>query len=194
MLRKLLKGAGLLLAFRAVWFFACAPPGEGDAESRLSYLATTLEEADPGKGITEGEWHLVSLSMTGLAAANQAFRHPETRAARLALVETLTTRALEPRARHFDTQTWGTDALRTLGTDEGHVGYLGHLGLLLSTECMLGGRAHERERREVVGALERRYRASPYGLLETYPGAAWIPDNAVALAAVALAARCEGRA
>lgn len=194
MRRKALALLTLLAAIRAVWFFSCAAPGEADTESRLSYLAERLGDAHPGTGHSDGEWHLVALSMTGLAAANQAFRHPETRAERLALVEKLSARALEAEARHFDTALWGTDALETLGTAQGHVGYLGHLGLLLSTECMLGGHARDPVRRQVVGALERRYRAAPTGLLDTYPNQQWVADNAVGLAAVALGARCEGRA
>ena len=193
MRRKLLRVLAGAVVLKALAFAWCAPPGEGDAESRLAYLSSELRAAQPGAGTTAGEWHLVALSMTGLAAANQAFRHPETRAERLALVESLTSRALEKSARRFDTRAWGADALQTLAAGEGHVGYLGHLGLLLSTECTLGGRAHDAERRAVIGALERRFLAAPDGLIDTYPGEAWVPDNAVALAAVALGARCEGR-
>lgn len=164
MRRKAFVLLAVLAAVRTAWFFSCAAPGEADAESRLAFLAERLDKAHPVRGVTEGEWHLVALSMTGLAAANQAFRNPETRARRLALVERLSERALEPEARRFDTVTWGSDALETLGNSEGHVGYLGHLGLLLSTECMLGGHAHDEWRRKVVGSLERRYRAAPAGV------------------------------
>ncbi len=182
-----------LAAAKAGCIGACSAPTASDADARLGYLEAQLREASPGEGVTGPEWFLVSLSMTGLAAANLAGAHPETLTERRALVEWLTGRALAADTRGFDTALWGSDALRTLESDEGHVGYLGHLELLLGTECELGSRAHEAWRRRVSAALERRFRDAPSGLIATYPGQVWIPDNAAALAGVALSARCEGR-
>ena len=48
-------------------------------------------------------------------------------------------------------------------------------------------------RRDVLSALERRFAKARNGLVETYPDQIWIPDNAAALAAVALGAKCDHR-
>jgi hypothetical protein len=170
-----------------------APPSRADEESRLAYLEQRLKDDGSGKGVLSGEWYLGALSMTGLAAANLAFAYPETRDQRLAQVERLADRALDKEVRAFDVHLWKSDPLATLDTSEGHAGYLGHLGILLATECALGGHKHEALRHQVLGALERRYLDSESGMIETYPRMTWIPDNAAALAGVAISARCDGR-
>ena len=174
-----LKAVAVLLVLRVVGCTACA--ASDDAEDRYAYVLAQLRSESPGTGVLSGEWYLVSLSMAGLAAENLG-HHAD--------LAWLTRRALEPDVRRFDTKLWRSDALETLATDEGHVGYLGHLGLLLALDCS-DARAADRHR--VLSALERRYAAAPDGLIATYPNQKWIPDNAVSLAAVAIGARCDGR-
>jgi hypothetical protein len=196
-MRRFKRWLGVLLSLavlKTIWILAYSKPSSGDAEDRLLYLEDRLQHTSPGTSMTEGEWFLVSLSMTGLAEANLAYAHPETRADRLRHVEWLTERALASDARQFDTRPWGSDALQTLDSNEGHVGYLGHLGLLLGIECTLGGNQHQLQRQQVNQTLERRFLAARDGLIATYPKQFWVPDNAVALAAVAISDRCDGRA
>ncbi len=195
-MRRLQRSAVVLLATAAAkvgCVAACSTPSREDEEARLAYLDAQLRSTSPGASVLEGEWFLVSLSMTALAARNLAAGYPDTVEERRALVERLTERALAADVRAFDRRLWGTDALATLDTREGHVGYLGHLALLLGTECALGSTKHAAQRRAVGAALERRYDEAPDGLVATYPNQVWIPDNAAALAGVALIARCEGR-
>lgn len=192
-LKRLLLVVLGLCAAKAGCVVGCSQPSRSDEESRLAYLEQRLNEDGPGKGVLSGEWYLGAMSMTALAASNLAAAYPETRAERLKLVEHLTDRAVEKDVRQFDVHLWGTDPLATLDTDEGHAGYLGHLGILLAVECQLGGHAHDALRKQVLGALDRRFRESEDGLIETYPKMTWVPDNAAALAGVAISNRCDGR-
>jgi hypothetical protein len=133
---------------------------------------------------------VVTLSMTSLALMRLAAGHPERADQHRRWVEQLAELALEPSARDFDTGRWHSDALATLDGDEGHVGYLGHLGLVLGAECALGSTRHRETFRAVGDALRRRFLAAADGLVDTYPEQKWLPDSAAALAVVELHARC----
>jgi hypothetical protein len=182
-LRRTLKLALLACcATRVAMLLTCTSPR--DVPSRLEYLTKTLADPKAGWAPSEfyrGEWRMGAESMTALALLDSG---------RAAEAPALAERVLRTQARAFDTGQYGTDALETLDTAEGHAGYLGHLGLVLSVECLggapraLGGR--------VAAALRRRFLAAPDGLVQTYPGLAWVPDNAAALAAVELDAKCRG--
>ena len=126
----------------------------------------------------------MSLSRASLAALNLG---------EASGIERLADVALQQSTRAFDTRRYGTDALATLSGDEGHVGYLGHLMLVLGAECALGSSRHRGQADAVAHALRRRFLAAPFGLVDTYPGEQWIPDNAAALAGVELYARCRGQ-
>jgi hypothetical protein len=179
----------VLLTARLVWAVACSFTDDGaDARSRLRYVSQRLiTERSAGWGPNEffaGEWRLVSMSMAALAALN--LNEPRD-------IEALADVALQQSTRAFDTGLYGTDALATLDTGEGHAGYLGHLMLVLGSECALGSRKHREIADAVSHALRRRFLAAPDGLIDTYPNAKWIPDNAAALAGVELYARCRGQ-
>jgi len=177
-MRKL-KVLAVLVAVRLVGCSACATAD--DSASRFEHVLHELKTTTPADQLIAGEWYLVSLSMAGIAA--KSLGRPEE-------LTWLTRRALDADVRAFDTRSWKSDALATLDGPEGHAGYLGHLGLLLALEC---APQNAGVRRQVLGALERRYAAAPDALIETYPHMTWIPDNAVTLAAVAEGARCDGR-
>ncbi len=188
MSRRRLGVLAALLLGRLCWVAACSSPDdEADQRSRLSYLTQRLTaEAAPGWGPSEfyaGEWRIVSLSMTALAAVD--LNEP-------AQVEKLAEVALRRSSRAFDTGSYRTDALATLGSDEGHAGYLGHLMLVLASECSMGSTKHRAEADAVSTALRARFLAAQHGLIDTYAGRKWIPDNAAALAGVELYARCRG--
>ena len=148
---RVLKIIAGLLIIRVAGCVDCA--GREDAERRYADVLQRVRADGPGTGHTEGEWYLVSLSMAGLAAEN--LKHRED-------LGWLTRRALEPDARGFDTRAWHTDALQTLEGGEGHVGYLGHVGLLLALDC---SDANAAARHRVLAALERRFSAAPDGLI-----------------------------
>ncbi len=196
-LKALSRVLGALLLLKLTWFAACRPEGDAALRSRLRYLVSTLDEDGRGAdSLIGGEWELVALSMTALAATNLAFEHPETREQALRDVTALCRRALEPRVRAFDTKLWGEDALSTLDGPHGHIGYLGHLGVLLGAYRALGGAEPERVtlHRALVAALARRMERSPSTYLETYPDERWTADNAVVVATLGISDLVEGTA
>ncbi|GMU61447.1 MAG: hypothetical protein AMXMBFR34_32100 [Myxococcaceae bacterium] len=186
----------LFLAINLVRVRACVSTSRDDAEARLAYLAQridakTLPGVAPGHPF-DGEWQLVSLSMAVVAATNLAVEYPDSREARAAQVSAWTKRLLDDDVRAYDVKQWGGDPLE-LSRADGHAGYLGHVALALGAACLLDAPRDEALHARLVDALARRLDASPTGLIETYPGETYVPDNVVVLAGIALFDRCTGR-
>jgi hypothetical protein len=196
MLRRARRWVVLLSAFTLLNLArarACVDTSRKDAEARLAYLAgrieaRTLPGLAPGHPF-DGEWTVGTLSMTVLAATNLALRYPDSKAERAVQVSVWTRRLLEDDARAFDARQWRGDPL-DLSSKDGHAGYLGHLAIALGAACVLDAPRDQALHARVADALARRLDASPTGLIETYPGETYVPDNVVALAGVALFDRC----
>lgn len=132
------------------------------------------------------EWAIGTLSMTTAALTNLAFEFPETRAESSQAIEKMLTLMLQPALRNFELRAWGTDALDSLDTDYGQIGYLGHLNFMLSALSLLGsGEAHQELFEKVTAALARRMEQAHSHYLETFPGAIFTADNMVVAASVA---------
>lgn len=195
-MRRVLRLAVVLLllpVFLVVRARACAVADDADSQRRLDYLAEriaqgTLPGLAPGHPF-DGEWKLVALSMAVVAATNLAHREPETKAARAEQVAAWTRRLVDDDVRAYDTRQWGHDPLE-LQRPEGHAGYLGHVALALGAACLLGAPRDAALHRAIVDALARRVDASPTGLIETYPGETYVPDNVVVVAGISLYQRC----
>jgi hypothetical protein len=215
--RRALLALAFLLALpsvKALWFFAARTDARaltegGERADLMARRAYVVRRAlEPGFGPTSfpaavgdpfrGEWALVTLSMTGLAVANLARTFPDTRGDAAVTLRALSDRALTPELRAFDTNRWGADALETLDGHTGHIGYLGHLAILLSLEAELRSgdasaaapdEARDALRARVAQALRHKLEVARCDLAETYPGEQYVPDNAVALAALAIGER-----
>lgn len=166
-----------------------------DESQRLAYLGARLDARDvpglaPGAPF-DGEWLLVEHSFTIAAATNLAFRYPEQLEARRVEVKRWVESLLHADTRTFDTKKWNEDALASLESAHGHVGFLGHLSWALGASCLLGNELPPLSL-PVADALARRFDASPSALLETYPGETYVPDNVVAIAGLSLLQRCRG--
>jgi len=198
--RRTLVALAALLVARVAWHEAVVDDAkaivEGRAEaelvSRRDYLSSRLdtyaEGGSPGDAQFSGEWAIVTLSMTAAGAASTGFDYPGTVPDDLALAEHACRLAMDAKARAFDTARWGSDALATLDGDDAHIGYLGHLGIVLESYRLLGGKDAQLRKleRDVVAALGRRYDSAAIPFLETYPGERYVADNAVVLAVLAL--------
>lgn len=141
-----------------------------------------------GNGLIEGEWLFGTYLMSGLGLVQSAWEHPELRERHTALVRLAVEKLLSPEVRAFDTQEWNEDAIETLaeGTN-GHAAYLGYLNLLLACQKMIDPESPASALHDQISdALERRLRASPIGLLQTYPGECYPVDNAPGIASLAL--------
>lgn len=198
-MRRRAKRLGLLLlvllVVNVVRVRACVTTSRDDAERRLDYLAQridarTLPGVAPGHPF-DGEWQLVGLSMSVVAATNLAFRFPDSRPARAAQVSAWAKRLADDDVRAYDVKQWGSEPLE-LDKPEGHAGYLGHVAIALGAACLLDAPRDAELHQRLVNALARRLDASPTGLIETYPGETYIPDNVVVVAGLALFDRCTG--
>ena len=203
--RFLLRGlclSGALVLLKVLSFFWFRADADADARAdllaRRAYLVHRVTASDFGPQDFsaalgpqfQGEHALVSLSMTALALGGLAQRFPETAGDLAPALDRIAGRALTPELGAFDAALWGAPALTTLDTDAGHVGYLGHLALLLAVrEVSAPGGPHRALLARLTHALERKLRGGRCALAETYPGETYVPDNAVALAALALATR-----
>jgi hypothetical protein len=195
MKRRALLLLGLLLLLTVVRVEATIR--RDDTSARLAYLAARIDADDfPGFAPADpfhGEWKLMTLSWTAAAATNLAFQHPETRAARAEQVQRWAARILGDDLRAYETAQWGTDAFATLDSPEGHAGYLGHAALTLDAACLLGAKRDEQLHARIIDSLARRIAEAPKGLIETYPGEIYVPDNVVVVAAIAQYDACVGK-
>lgn len=180
-----------LFVSKALWVWAAE--GDDVATRRDHLLARTLSATYPDDhqlapgGIYTSEWQLVTLSMTAATLANMAVTDPTTRADAQRACDTLVERILDPRIRAFEITAWGRDPLEDLNTDNGHIGYLGHLDFLLGACRTVGAAAdHHALHRSVSEAIARRMAASPSAHLATYPGRIFTADNSVGVAALAI--------
>lgn len=164
-------------------------PGRTDALAN-GVAHWTARELDPagfhtGSSRFDAEWLLVTYAMAAIGFGQLALDREETRAENLARMEHCLDVLLDPRLRWFDHEQWSEDALASRG---GHVGTLGYMALPLALhERLAPGSRFAAQEREIIAALEARFEAS--GLVETYPGLVSPPDNATALAALAVHGR-----
>ncbi|MDP1922900.1 MAG: hypothetical protein Q8L14_42040 [Myxococcales bacterium] len=195
MRRRLTRLTVFALAVTVLKVGHCAVSrSSADESQRLAYLGARLDARDvpglaPGAPF-DGEWLLVEHSFAVAAATNLAFRHPEQHEARRIDVKRWVESLLRADTRAFDTTKWNEDALTSLESAHGHVGFLGHLSWALGASCLLGNELPE-VAVPLAAALARRFDASPSALLETYPGETYVPDNVVAIAGLSLLQRCR---
>jgi hypothetical protein len=166
---------------------------ETDLLARRDYLAAHIDEAAhalaPQDSQFAGEWSIVTLAMTALAAGNIAFEHSSTVPSDRELVTHCAELARRKEARAFDTGRWGDDPIDAMNGPGAHAGYLGELAIVLETYRVLGGRDAELLSLEsrVIDALDAKLRRAESALIPTYPNETYVADNAVVLAALALA-------
>ena len=204
LLRMLLRTLLVIVALvviKALWFEAYRLDGaqalEGsdrnDLFARRAYLVEQVTA--PGFGPRsfpdqigeqfQGEWALVTLSMTGLGMASLAKQFPRDKGTTGRDLDKIIDRVTATELEAFDTDRWGESARGSLASPDGHIGYLGHLALLIAVdELTFQGGANRAQLTSLVEAITRKITSSPCGLAETYPGEVYVPDNAVALAAL----------
>ena len=213
--RWLARLTALCLLGKSLWVVSCAPDRAqaatagplAEVRGRRDALVERLT-TDPSPGPVvglldpqfQGEWGIVALSMTALATAHLAFAEPSTRTEAIALTAALGREALRPERRAFDTDSWGRDAFADLDDpvdpaaakhDEGHIGALAHIHLVLGAHRVVGGTGFVEEHRRIQRALLRRLRRAPTPVLATYPADLYAMDNVALQAAVALGALVE---
>lgn len=190
----------VLVCMKWLWFHLMAPSGSGDATDdvamRRAYLIHRVANEKFGTADMPSivaspyreELAIATLSMTTVALTNLSFRNPDDRIANRDAVRVMLSRMLSSEIRRYDIIWWGEDALESLDGVKGHVGYLGHLNLVLGCYFLLGG--EEVELRElferVSAALARRLEASGSYSAESFPGWTYTADNVVVVLSLRL--------
>lgn len=181
-----------LALLKVVWVaaFAVTTEDKADLLKRRAYLIQRLENGDamPNnlKDQFDGEWALVSHSMTAMALTNLAFLYPETASEARQQVEKLIPGVLKDEVKTFDRSLWGNQ--EPLQSTHGHIGYLGHLNISLAAYAFLGGQRKEYLDLfdQVSQMLEKRMLARSNFNEETYPDEIYLADNAAVIASLAL--------
>lgn len=184
--------AAILMLLKVLWvaLFAVADENKADLLKRRAYLVQRLDNGDAMptnlKDQFDGEWALVSHSMTAMALANLAFLYPETAPEARDQLERLVPGVLREEVKTFDRSLWGNE--EPLQSTRGHIGYLGHLNVTLAAYAFLGGQKKEYLDLfdQVSQSLEKRMLARPHYNEETYPDEIYLADNAAVVASVAL--------
>ncbi len=147
-----------------------------------------------GSARFDGEWLFGTYVMAAYGFAQVALEHPDTAPELVPKLSRAIDAALSDVGRSFDRAAWNEDPIASLDGDHAHVAYLGYLGIALGLERKLDSDSPHAELHDrIAAALERRFRASPSLLLETYPGERYPVDNASAIATLALHADATGR-
>ncbi len=147
-----------------------------------------------GSALFNAEWTFGSYFMAGMGLTQLVLRNPSMRGRYLPIIEACIDKLTHPSMRQFDASAWKGDALKTLGSDQGHAAYLGNFNMLLGLyrQIRIDNKKVNRLNRRISRALVRRLDESPIGMLETYPGQAYPVDNASVVGSIALFDRAEG--
>jgi hypothetical protein len=161
---------------------------------RKNFLVRTLGENSMPRVFSnipdqqaKGEYALVTYSMATFALTNIAMERPEMRQEFSRTIEKWINLVLKNEFQSFDSLAWGEKPLdeAVLEKDRGHIGYYGHLNLMLGAYSLLNndgkfGDLHKK----ISDAIDRRMKKYSHRHVETYPGETYPPDNTVAVASL----------
>ena len=190
----------IMLLLKLVWFSAFRTAGSdvlsgadrNDLMARRRYLIAQVQTPALSQGsilpYAAGEWELATLSMTTAALTNMAFDYPETREESLRVIGLIIDRALSDQVKDFDARAWAEDPIDSLGGQNGHIGYLGHLNFMIGAFRLLGGGSqYDSLHQQITSAFVRRIQSRAFPYLETYPQTLiFSADNTVVIASICL--------
>jgi len=177
------------------YYYDAAEPQQALARGVSAQVEREVaEEAfHTGAALFDQEWVFGTYMMAAMGLGQMAQLHPESREEYLRVMEHCIDELLTDSVRRFDTHAWGTDALESLATPQGHVAYLGYMNLALGLHRQLEPESRYRELNDAISAaLWRRYRTSQSKMLATYPNEHYPVDNLAAIGALGLHARATG--
>jgi hypothetical protein len=147
-----------------------------------------LERFGTGSTRFDGEWRFMSYAGAAYAGAQVAVEYPRHLDDSTLVLTTAVHKALEPAGYSHDTDAWKEDALTSLASEvNGHAAVLGYLCTALALEHrVLPVAEHFALETSIRHALARRVKASPTGLVESYPHETYPPDNASIFACLML--------
>jgi len=170
------------------------PAVREDLAARRRYLIHAVTDLSSGKmpwylpDQFKGEWLAVTYSMTAMALVNLSRIYPDTVGESAQILDQMAAAMETDDVTSFDRALWNEDPLSSLDGPHGHIGYLGHLAIVLVAKKYVNPASPNDQRlRSILLALHRRMLDSPWILAETYPGQIFVADNAVVVASLSLA-------
>jgi hypothetical protein len=137
-----------------------------------------------------GEWAIGTYAMATYALTNIAMMKPDTADESSNVIAKWIEYCTGDKLVTFDEDAWGEKPLddRVLNSDEGHVGYYGHINLMLGCYALLNNDGRFKELHyKISEAIARRMKKYPHRHIQTYPGETYPPDNAVSAASLRVA-------
>ncbi len=138
---------------------------------------------------------MVTYSMASAALTNIAMESPEKAKVFSGYIANWIEWGVSRAAYQFDEQAWGKAPLldEVLKSDEGHIGYYGHLNFMLGCYALLNGDGRFQPLHlRLSEAIARRMKKYSHRHVETYPGQNYPPDNSVAVASLAIFDKANG--
>jgi hypothetical protein len=159
----------------------------------VNVLSTGPSPADLlhfGNAQYAGEWTIGTYAMATYALTNIAMAQPQTPEESSRIIAKWIEYSCNKSIFNFDEAAWLQKPLdeEVLNSDYGHIGYYGHVNLMLGCYALLNndGRFHDLHAK-VSEAIARRMRKYPHRHVETYPQETYPPDNTVAAASLRVA-------
>jgi hypothetical protein len=137
-----------------------------------------------------GEWTIGTYSMATYALTNIAMFDPLTAKESSEIVANWIQYCLEEKVYAFDKAAWNENPLdeQVLNADRGHLGYYGHLNLMLGCYALLNNDGKYKELHlKISNAIAKRMAKYGHRHVETYPLETYPPDNSVAVASLKVA-------
>ena len=166
-----------------------------DLMARRNYLVQKIYHESVGvkdmpswiPPLFQGEWAIVSYSMAAMALTNLVFLYPRTRDQAIQVLDRMIVRVRTSSFRAFDRNKWKEDPLQSFVGNNGHIGYLGHLNIILAARHYLSSISRDTALfHRVSEVLARRLNSNRWMRVATYPGEYYIPDHSVVVASLAL--------
>jgi hypothetical protein len=153
----------------------------------------TLDDYHTQSELFDGEWLFGTHLMAGIGFCQMVQQHPQDLEKWRPSIDLCIRQLLSPAVRAFDHKSWDRDALASLDAPDGHAAYLGYLNFLLGLYRNIDPQNEFAALNDrLTETLIRRAKASPNGLVATYPDE-WYPvDNAPGIASIALHGKATG--
>ena len=174
-----------------------------DVLQRRNFLINALSQKPSAADIFEksdmqytGEGMLGTYAMATYALTNIAMLEPKTANESSRIIAQWIRACLKEPLFAFDKIAWlGENPLEPgiLSLDRGHIGYYGHLNLMLGCYSLLNNDGQFKDLHSALSeAIARRMRKFSHRHIETYPYETYPPDNTVAAASLKIAGMALG--
>ncbi len=201
-IKRVLAYAAAIIAGYVVLIAFLGDPAEGllgkevteDVYSRRNFLITALSRGPSANNFFQsadmqfaGEWTLVTYSMAAYALTNIAMLEPNTGHRSSQIIAQWIKYCLDERVAAFDQIAWDENPLdeKNLNGDRGHIGYYGHLNLMLGCYALLNNDGQFKSLHKAISdAIAKRMSKYAHRHVETYPDQTYPPDNTVAVASL----------